>query len=92
MTLSLNETRSLIEEVLASSPERARFNLHDALRRLGRTEPEFCAGVIEHHAAVRLSSNQWFDLFVKIPNQMLLRETKLIGKLSASQRVKLLLE
>jgi hypothetical protein len=77
MTMSQNETRGLIEQVLAVSSENARLALHNVLRSMGRTEPEFCAGVIEHQAGIELNSDQWLDLFIKIPNPMFLRESKL---------------
>ncbi len=86
MTLSFHETKVLIDLVLDSSPAQARALLHNHLKSMKHSEPEFCAGVIEHGPSMRYSANQWFDLLSKIPSRALRDEARLMNKLSEAQR------
>lgn len=89
MTLSCNETKRLIEIVLATPIQDARLGLNFALKDMNRTEPEFYAGVIEHGSGMSFTSEQWFDFFSKIPNRLFWRESKLMNRLSEVQRLRL---
>ena len=86
MTLSHDETKGLIELVLAADPERARDILNARLKIVGRGEPEFYAGIIEHGPTMKYTSDQWFDLLSRVPTRVLRDESKLMNKLSETQR------
>ena len=92
MTLSHNETTLLIELVLNSSRDNSRSKLHKELQRLGRSEPEFCAGVIEHGRGKNFTSDQWADFLSKVPNLLFREEYWLMNKLSERQRQHLKLD
>lgn len=86
MMMSYNETRVLVESVLAIPVGNARKDLHIILRGMTRSEPEFCTAVIAYHQRLLLSSERWLDLFIKIPNRAFFDEPKLMDKLSPRQR------
>jgi hypothetical protein len=86
MTLSYTDTKILFEFVINNPPEDIRHLLHLRLNSMKWTEPEFCAGIIEHGPFFNYNADQWFDFFQKIPNQLFKYETKLLNKLSGKQR------
>lgn len=85
MTLSYDETKKLIEAVLTWDHRRARYILHQFLILEKRTEPEFYAGIIEHGPAMRLTSEQWFEILSRLPNRMLRSQLRLEAILSEEQ-------
>ena len=89
MTLDYGKTLTLIQLVLKSPRQMARNDLHEELLRLRRTPPEFYAGVLEHGPRMKLTAEQWFDFFSKVPNKLFLGDPLLMEKLSPSQRERL---
>jgi hypothetical protein len=90
MRLSYDETLQLIDLVLSSPPERARFRLHLNLTRRVSTEGAFYESIIHHQAGLRkgphaLTTDQWFDLLSKLPNRLLRSGVELPAVLSEAQ-------
>ena len=92
MTLSYSDTKALMERVLAEKIEDARQVLFEALLNKGRTEPEFCAGVIKHGPGMKFTAEEWFDFFKKVPNMLFKDEPNLLNKLTENQRNQLKFE
>ena len=86
MTLSYSETKMLFELVLCQREADAQQALNIRLRRMGRKEPEFYAGVIKHCPDLEFGEDQWFDFLSKITNRGLRDESRIISKLSERQR------
>lgn len=89
MTLSHNETQRLIDLVLGYPREVARAQLHLEIGKANLSEPEFCAGIMEHGKGMSYKSEQWADFLSKIPNLLFRDERWLINKLSEKQRQQL---
>lgn len=89
MTMSYNETKHLIDLVLNESIQDARLALNLSLKEFGRTEPEFCMGVVEHGEHLPYSSEQWVEFLVRVPNRLFEHEHWLLNKLTFNQRQKL---
>jgi hypothetical protein len=90
MTLSHNETKEIIDNILETPAEQARRVLNITLKKRNRAEPEFYAGVIAHGPGMKYTSEQWFSFFKKVPIRIFLDEPKLMNKLSDNQRALLL--
>jgi hypothetical protein len=88
MTLSYNETKTLIDLVLKTEQAAARDALHLRLKQMKRTEPEFYAGVRDHGPGL-LTPDQLVDLLNRFPNRLLYADPKLMNKLSEKQREEL---
>lgn len=87
MTLNYEETKSLIDGVLAVGRDDARKVLQVELKRMDRTMQEFYEGVIQHGPHLTsYTSDQWLDFHLKIPHWRLQREKALMDKLSPKQR------
>ena len=86
MKFSHTETLVLINLVLAYPLKDARKKLFEELKRIGRSEAEFCASVIEHGSQMPYSANQWYDVFSKVPNKLYEYEPTLMNKLTPAQR------
>jgi hypothetical protein len=89
VTLSRNETKRLMDLVISAAVEDARDLLKRELDTMDRTEPEFCAGIIEHEHFLDFTSEQWLTFFSRIPNLLFTHEPKLMSKLSENQRQRL---
>ena len=85
MTLAYSDTKSLVDFVLETPFREARKHLHWKLQRLGRNEPEFYSGIIEHGPYMHFTSDEWFDFHRKIPVAILRDDSRLMNKLSQSQ-------
>lgn len=86
MSLSYNDTMTLIQFVLRLPKEIARKGLHIELSKRRWTEAEFCAAVLIHGKGLDLTTDQWFDFHSKVPNRLLRDDTELMNKLSPKQR------
>ena len=89
MTLSYDETKGLIKQVLVTDISEARDTLNAALKAMGCLEPEFYEGIKTHGLGIELTTVEWFDLLTKIPSRSLRDERKIMSKNSESQRDKL---
>lgn len=89
MKTSRAETKTLIDGVLNSDISLARKDLHLNLRKMGRGEPDFYYGVLDHCERLPYSSDQWLDFLMKIPVRILHDDPILMSKLSETQREKL---
>lgn len=89
MTLSHDDTKTLIELVLSVPKEDARRVLHAELGERNWTEPEFYAGVVKHGRGMAFTGDQWFEFLSRIPNGILRDDSGLLNKLSEKQRSEL---
>jgi hypothetical protein len=86
--MSYNETILAIEKIL-KLPGYERRDVHLLFKRLNVKETAFCNAIIHHGNSLPLNSDQWFELFTKVPNKLFQYERHLMNKLTADQRKKL---
>lgn len=87
--ISYSETKDLIELVLRVPKNDARKTVHDHLKLLKSSEGEFYDSIIKHAPAMKLTSDQWFDLLSKFPNRILRSQLPVHQILSENQISKL---
>lgn len=89
MTLSYIETKNLLDLVLKSPPDQVRILLHTALNDAKRTEGEFYDGLVKHGPGMNLSTEEWFDILIKLPNRILRSQLNLENLLSEEHQRRL---
>ena len=89
MILSRDQTSELFNLVLSLPLETVRGALHNKLRAIHRTEPEFYASVIKYAQNFNFNSDQWFDFLSKIPNRVFRDEMNIMRMLSENQLTRL---
>jgi hypothetical protein len=85
--LSYNETKILIEEVLAIHSNQVRADLYLSLKQIGSDEGEFYKSVAVHAPAMKLTSEQWLDLLSKFPNRIFWSQIS-INKILSEEQIK----
>lgn len=89
MTLPFNETKRLLIQVLKWDADDVRVRLHETLAQMGSKESEFYNGIVEHAPAMKLSSEQWFQLLSRLPTRMLRSQIEVDRILTEEQLKKL---
>lgn len=71
MMMSHNDTKRFIQLVLKSKIEEARGNLYVALRAENRNEGQFYDGIVKHVQGMGLTTDEWYELLIRLPNRFL---------------------
>lgn len=85
--LSYNDTKLLIEAVLNESMANARTVVHKDLQEMTSNEGEFYESIAEHAPSMKLTSDQWFNLLSKLPNQVFWLQIS-INKILSEEQIK----
>ncbi len=75
--------------ILEQNQTEAREKLHIELCKMSQTEPQFCQAILDYLPRLNYTAEQWFNLLLRIPNQLLFRDPILIRKLTPEHRTRL---
>jgi hypothetical protein len=84
--MKLKVIYKLFDLVISDETKDVRKNLFDRLIMHGLTEAHFCNSILDHCTVLKYNADQWFNFLTKVPNKILLRDLRIIAKLTAQQR------
>jgi len=87
--VKLKVIKELFEFVMTDKSKEVRKNLFDLLIIHRSTEAKFCNAILDHSTVLKYNAEQWFNFLSKVPNKILLSDSRIIGKLTPQQRLSL---
>jgi hypothetical protein len=75
--------------VIKSEPVDARKRLFYELDLYGFSEAQFCNAILDHSTVLKYNAEQCFNFLSKVPNKILLSDSRIVGKLTPQQRLSL---
>ena len=87
--MRLKAIYKLFDLVINDETDEVRKNLFDQLLIVEVTEAQLCKAILDHSTVLKYNAEQCFNFLSKVPNKILLSDSRIVGKLTPQQRLSL---